>query len=216
MRKTDVAFIALILWAVGISFMAFNYRSQANKAYNELQTSNTKLNADAKKSVRLINETGKGTIYLAPKGATENQDGNADVVTKLIIQTFIYSSPEQFKEQAEYVKPRVTGEFYDYWLKNGIDVNYTAMKENAQGRAYKRFMKPLELTKFSNNEYLAIVRTGVTVGTTSESSVTPDLFILDITHQKDGRWKFERVPKAEAFQMIDDDDTGSDNDDNNY
>ena len=67
MRKTDVAFIALILWAVGISFMAFNYRSQANKAYNELQTSNAKLNADAKKSVRLINETGKGTIYLKPR-----------------------------------------------------------------------------------------------------------------------------------------------------
>ena len=73
----------------------------------------------ANKQMRLVNETGKGVIYLAPKGKTAKVDGDAKIVETILRKMFSYKDPEEFKENAEYVKPRVTGVFQHTGIKAG-------------------------------------------------------------------------------------------------
>lgn len=203
MDKSKIVAGIFVAYLVGMSYLAFNAHNSANASKQEAIKLQEKLDTESRKSVDLINETGKGVVYLAPKGALAKKDDNASYVTQILNKTFVYSSPDKFKTQAEWVKPRVSGEFYNYWFKNGIGTNYDAMVAEANGRAYKRFMKNMTLTQYSKNHYFAVLETGVLEGGAKESDITPVIFGLDITY-KNGKWNFERVP---GFYNNDNDDT---------
>lgn len=193
MNKNKLLEIGIIIWIILFSVGAFSAYKRYHAATQSVAASETKLNLATHKSVKLINETGNGTVYLAPKGQTESKDGNADVLNKILQKTFIYKSPNAFKAQIGFVRPRVTGEFYDYWLHGGIERNYELMKSTADGRSYRRFAKEITLTKFDNKHYFAIVKTGVSMSGSNENDIQPDLFLLNITRQN-GKWNFARVP----------------------
>ena len=77
---------------------------------------------------------------------------------------FSYKDPEEFKENAEYVKPRVTGSFPAYWYKGGIEANYKELKLQAQGRKNERFVKKMTITKYAEGHYYAKAESGVLTG----------------------------------------------------
>lgn len=193
MEKRSIAFILLCVWTAAMSVGAMHERSIANVQKQRAIASQNKLNQANKKSVSLINETSKGIIYLSPKGKTTQQDVSAVQIEQILDKTFNYDSPEAFKQQAQFVKPRVTGEFYDYWFKTGIEHNYQYMKTEAQGRSYKRFMYKPEVTRFSDTEYLAIVRTGVLIDTTNKASIQPSVLYLNFNKEKSGIWNVSRI-----------------------
>lgn len=149
--------------------------------------------------MRLINETGKGGVYLAPKGATAKKDDSAQVIANILTKTFTYKNPDEFKANAGYVVPRVTGSFYKYWYKGGIDANYKVLQEQAAGRKNQRFMKNLQLTKYGAGKYFAQLGSGVLTGGTKESEIEPDQYAFEIT-RKNGKWDFERIKKIETIQ----------------
>ena len=93
---------------------------------------------------------------------------------------FSYKDPEEFKENAEYVKPRVTGSFPAYWYKGGIEANYKELKLQAQGRKNERFVKKMTITKYAEGHYYAKAESGVLTGTTKESNIEPDEYGLEI------------------------------------
>lgn len=193
MEKRSIAFILLCTWTAVMSAGAMHERSIANAQKQQAIVSQNKLDQASKKSVSLINETSKGVIYLSPKGKTTQQDANAQEISQILDKTFNYKSPEAFKSQAQFVKPRVTGEFYNYWFKTGIEHNYQYMKTEAQGRPYRRFMYKPEITRFSDTEYLAIVRTGVLIDTTNQASIQPSVLYLNFNKEKSGIWNVSRI-----------------------
>ena len=111
---------------------------------------------------------------------------------------FSYKDPEEFKENAEYVKPRVTGSFPAYWYKGGIEANYKELKLQAQGRKNERFLKKMTITKYGEGHYYAKAESGVLTGTTKESNIEPDEYGLEIK-KRNGRWAIERIKGLESM-----------------
>lgn len=209
MSRKSFVVIFLAIWFCVTGYLAFSKYQQAQNAYPAFKQSQRNLDKASTKSVNLINDVGKGTIYLAPKGATERKDGSADAIMTILKKTFIYKSPEQFRDQAEYVQPRVAGEFYRYWFKGGIQSNYEYAKEEANGREYRRFCDRITLVKFEQNHYQALVKTGIAIGGANSNEIQPKTFCLDITWvAKSGKWKFDRI--KDVLNVNADDDQNSD------
>ena len=71
-------------------YSAFTGYQQASEAKQALAESNDQLNKASNQSVRLINETGKGVVYLAPKGATASKDDDGSKLHAILEQIFRY------------------------------------------------------------------------------------------------------------------------------
>ena len=125
-------------------------------------------------------------------------DGDAKMVETILTKMFSYKDPEEFKENAEYVKPRVTGSFPAYWYKGGIEANYKELKLQAQGRKNERFVKKMTITKYAEGHYYAKAESGVLTGTTKESNIEPDEYGLEIK-KRNGKWAIERIKGLESM-----------------
>ena len=189
-------------------YRAFTGYQQASEAKQALAESNDQLNKASNQSVRLINETGKGVVYLAPKGATASKDDDGSKLHAILEQIFRYKSPETFAAQAKAVQPQVTGDFPNYWFHGGIDSNEKAMKIQSNGRNLSRYGK-INLTKYEQGHYFAVVKTGVLMGDQGEDESRPVLFGLDIHKLNNNQWKIDRIP---GFSSVDQNNSSSSQD----
>lgn len=183
------AFECLGTWQSHHSYLAS--RSAVDTSQLELRTAQNKAQT-------MVKGVSKGVIYLHPTGATQAQDATEKYLQQILDKTFTFKDLKQFKENATWVKPKVTGDFYSYWFKGGIKANYSALSDQAAGRSIKRFTKINQLTKINNNHYFAIISTGIAIDNTDEDTIDPVLFGLDITRQG-SKWNFARIHNFDDY-----------------
>ena len=186
-------------------YKAYNSYQSANTARTNLAKSNQELTKASNKSIRLINETGKGVIYLAPKGATASRDDDASKLNAILTNLFNYKNPDKFANQAEIVKPQITGEFANYWFDGGIKREKEGMILQGNGRNVARYGE-INLTKYNAGHYFAIVKTGVLIGDQNKSESKSVLFGLDITKQNNNLWNIQRI---KGFSSVDQNNSSS-------
>lgn len=202
MDKSNLGFIAIIGF-IGLGCVgAFNSHQKAQKAKMALNESNIMLKKASNKSMHLINETGKGIVYLAPKGSVASKDDDGDKLLALLKLLFKFNSVDDFKAQSNVAKSQMAGEFSNYWLHGGIENNYELLKNKAAGRSLKRF-GDITLTKYNTGHYMAIIQTGVLIGGTDRDDIQPDTIILDCKLQNNGKWNMTRIKDATHISQTD-------------
>lgn len=175
---------------------------QSHQSYlvsrSAVDNSQTELRKAQNKAQTMVKGVSKGVIYLHPTGATQAQDATGKYLQQILDKTFTFKDLKQFKENATWVKPKVTGDFYSYWFKGGIEANYRALSDQAAGRSIKRFTKINQLTRIDNTHYFAIIATGIAIDNTNEDTIDPVLFGLDITKQGN-KWNFARIRNFDDY-----------------
>lgn len=191
MRKSNIAFIALVIVFFGSIFLAFNAHNNYQKSVNAFTKSQAYLTKAQNKADTMVTGVGKNQIYIKAKGATTKNDPNSKELNTILQKTFNFNNLDQFSANATYVIPKVSGNFYSYWFKGGIKANRESLEAIAKDGSVSRF-GDINLTRFDNDHYFAIVKTGLLIGTQTESDVQPVLFGLNIT-RKGNVWNVDKL-----------------------